>query len=153
LPKGSSWINFWSGKSFKGGQTVQAPAPISHIPLFVKAGSIIPMGPVLQYATQKPENPLEIRIYEGANGHFTLYDDENDNYDYEKGIYSTIRFNWNNEQKTLTIQKRQGSFPGMLKKRIFNIVLVLKNHGTGLAVTKHLDKTVTYSGKKTVIIF
>lgn len=113
----------------------------------------MPLSRWMRYATQKPENPIELRIYEGENGHFTLYEDENDDYDYEKGIYATIKFDWNNKSKTLTIGKRKGSFPGMLKKRVFNIVLVKKHHGTGVAVTSNPDKTVTYMGDKLTIRF
>jgi alpha-D-xyloside xylohydrolase len=153
LPKGADWISFWSGEAFKGGQAVRAPTPIDHIPLFVRAGSIVPMGPVLQYTSQKAENPMEIRIYQGANGHFTLYEDEGDNYDYEKGTYFTIRFDWNDASKTLTIGKRKGSFPGMIKKRAFHIVLVTKNHGAGLVPAANPDKAVAYDGHKLTVKF
>lgn len=151
LPKGANWIDFWSGTSFKGGQTISAPAPIAHIPLYIKSGSIVPMGPILQYATEKPADRIELRIYEGADGHFTLYEDENDNYDYEKGIYSTITFNWHNASKTLIIEKRQGTFPGMLQERTFYVVLVNKNHGTGLAVCNNPDKIIKYKGSQITV--
>jgi alpha-D-xyloside xylohydrolase len=91
---------------------------------------------------------LEIRIYAGANGEFTLYEDENDNYNYEKGAYSTIKFLWNNKNRTLTIDKLKGAFPGMLKQRKFNIVLVSKDKGTGTDLTKKYDREVIYSGRK-----
>jgi alpha-D-xyloside xylohydrolase len=116
------------------------------MPLFVKAGSIIPMGPFIQYSTEKTD-PLEIRIYPGADGEFALYEDENDNYNYEKGVYSLIEFYWNNALKTLTISNRKGEFPGMLKKRKFEIVLV--NEGTGIGIeTQAISKTIDYSGRK-----
>jgi alpha-D-xyloside xylohydrolase len=153
LPHGTEWYNFWTGKRLNGGQYLKKKVSINTIPLYVRAGSIIPMGPILQYTKQKPEDPIELRIYEGSNGSFTFYEDEDDNYDYEKGSYSTIKFEWNDESKTLTIEKRNGSFPGMLKKRTFNIVLVSKKHGTGLATTKNLEKTVVYKGEKTVVTF
>ena len=153
LPSGANWTDFWSGEQYEGGQAIQLSAPIDHIPLLVKQGSIIPMGPVIQYASEKPEDPLELRIYPGANAHFTMYEDEDDNYDYEKGIYSTITFGWDNSSKTLTIRNRKGSFPGMLKNRTIHIVLVNKNHGTGLSVTQKPDKTVIYDGNRISVSF
>jgi len=147
LPKSASWFNFWTGKQFKGGQTITTSAPLNIIPLFVKAGSIIPMGPFIQYSTEKSD-PVEIRVYPGADGEFTLYEDENDNYNYEKGSYSIITFSWNDSKKVLTISDRKGSFPGMLKKRHFNIVRVAKNKGAGMDAIESIDKEVTYKGKK-----
>jgi len=119
--------------------------------LYVKAGSILPIGPKVQYATEKKWDNLEIRVYPGADGEFTLYEDENDNYDYEKGAYSTITFKWDNEKKTLTINDRQGSFPGMLTERKFNIVKVAAGTGTGMDAVTTYDKVVTYNGKKVVV--
>jgi alpha-D-xyloside xylohydrolase len=143
LPKGSDWYDFWTGEKFSGGQTIKKETPMDIIPLYVKAGSILPMGPKVQYATEKKWDNLEIRIYEGANGEFTLYEDENDNYNYEKGVYSTITFNWDDAKKILTITDSKGSFPGMLAERKFKVVIVGKNQGAGDAVT--------YSGKKIVV--
>jgi alpha-D-xyloside xylohydrolase len=151
LPKSAGWYDFWRGSHFDGGQTVEVPAPIDEMPLFVKAGSIVPMGPYLQYAMEKPADPLEIRIYSGADADFLLYEDEGDNYNYEKGVYATIALHWDENGQTLTIGDRKGSFPGMLKKRTFNIVFVGKNHGTGIEPFKKADKKVTYTGKKLVI--
>ncbi len=107
----------------------------------------------MQYATEKNWDYLELRIYEGADGEFTLYEDENDNYNYEKGIYSTITFNWNDADKKLTIGSREGSFPGMLKERKFNIVRVGKNRATGMESVDKFDKVVNYSGEKVEIKF
>jgi alpha-D-xyloside xylohydrolase len=146
LPKGTQWFDFWTGKSYSGGITVKADASFETMPLYVKAGSIIPMGPFIQYSTEKTD-PLEIRIYTGANGTFTLYEDENDNYNYEKGVYSLIEFHWNNALKTLTISDRKGEFPGMLNKRKFEIVLVNENSGIGIE-TQAISKAIDYSGKK-----
>jgi alpha-D-xyloside xylohydrolase len=151
LPKGTDWIDFWTGDKFSGGQKINKEAPVDIIPLYVKAGSIIPLGPKVQYATEKRWDNLEIRVYEGANGTFTLYEDENDNYDYEKGIYSTISFSWNDARKELTISDCKGSFPGMLTDRKFNIVRVTKNKGAGMEVVKDFDKVIDYSGKKVVV--
>ena len=96
--------------------------PIETLPLFVRPGSIVPMGPFLQYSNEKPADPIELRIYAGANGTFTLYEDEGDTYRYEKGAYATIPFTWDDAAKTLTIGARKGEFPGMLKERTFNVV-------------------------------
>jgi len=149
LPKGTSWFDFWTGKTYEGGQSIKADASYETMPLFVKAGSIIPMGPFIQYSTEKTD-PVEIRIYSGADGKFTLYEDENDSYNYEKGIYSNISFDWNNATKTLTIADRKGEFPGMLKNRKFEIVLVKENSGVGIEVSK-TPKSIDYIGKKIVV--
>jgi len=140
LPEGPFWYDFWTNEKIKGGQEIVKATSIDEIPLYIKSGSIIPFGPQVQYATEKKWDSLEIRVYPGANGVFTLYEDENDNYNYEKGAYSTITFTWIDSKNTLTINDRKGLFPGMLKTRKFNIVVV--------AADKKNDKSVTYSGKK-----
>jgi alpha-D-xyloside xylohydrolase len=145
LPGADQWIDFWTGKTFEGGQTITAPAPIEIMPLYVKAGSIIPLGPFIQYTTEKPADPIELRVYPGADGKFELYEDENDNYNYEQGKYAVIPFSWNDKERTLTIGDRQGEFSGMLKERTINVVLVNQSAGTGLEPTKNY-KTVHYSG-------
>ena len=116
--------------------------------MYVKAGSIIPIGPSVQFAEEKKWDNLEIRIYPGANGKFVLYEDENDNYNYEKGVYTTISFDWDDKKKTLTIGDRNGSFPGMLNERKFNIVIVSANKGGGENIVAQPDKTINYYGKK-----
>ena len=151
LPKGSDWIDFWTGEKYDGGKTINKEVPIDIMPLFVKAGSILPIGPNVQYATEKKWDNIEIRIYPGADGEFTLYEDETDNYNYEKGIYSTITFTWDNAQKTLTISDQKGSFPEMLNERKFNIVKVSKNNGVGMNKIEEYDKIITYNGKKVVV--
>ncbi|HEY9123766.1 MAG TPA: TIM-barrel domain-containing protein, partial [Bacteroidales bacterium] len=153
LPKGADWVDFWTGDKFSGGQTVNKEVPLDIIPVFVKAGSILPIGPEVQYSGEKKWDNLEIRVYEGANGEFTLYEDEGDNYNYEKGAYSTVSFSWNNQKRTLSIGERKGSFPGMLTNRVFNIVLVGKGKGTGSVLSAKFDKAITYSGKKQVVKF
>jgi alpha-D-xyloside xylohydrolase len=151
LPAGNDWFDFWTGEKLSGGNKTTKQAPIDVIPLYVKAGSIIPVGPNVQYATEKNWDNLEIRIYPGANGKFVLYEDENDNYNYEKGVYSTITFNWDDVKKTLTIDDRKGSFPGMLNQRTFNLVLVGANKGVGDNLTSQPDKQIIYAGKKLVV--
>lgn len=153
LPKGTDWYDFWTGEKVNGGQTVQKQVPLDIIPLYVKAGSILPVGPKVQYATEKKWDNLEIRIYEGANGEFTLYEDENDNYNYEKGIYSTIHFSWNDKQKSLTIDKRNGQFPGMLENRTFNVVVVSQTQGIGAELSATPNQMVKYNGNKLVVSF
>ena len=148
LPKGTKWFDFWTGEALNGGQLVTKEVPIDIIPLYVRAGSIVPFGPKVQYSTEKKWNNLEIRIYPGADGEFVLYEDENDNYNYEKGVYSTIKFTWDDANRTLNIADREGTFPGMLKSRKFNIVVVDKENGTGSAQSTKFTKSVSYGGKK-----
>lgn len=151
LPAGTDWVDFWTGNTLRGGRTVTANAPIDKIPLLVKAGSIVPMGPFLEYSTEKPADPIELRIYPGADAEFVLYEDENDNYNYEKGVYATVRFTWNDKAKRLTIADRDGRFPGMLESRKFRVVLVRENHGGGIDIEKHPDKVVEYSGEQVTV--
>lgn len=148
LPKGTKWFDFWTGEALNGGQLVTKEVPIDIIPLYVRAGSIVPFGPKVQYSTEKKWNNLEIRIYPGADGEFVLYEDENDNYNYEKGAYSIIKFTWDDAKRTLNIADREGTFPGMLKSRKFNIVVVNKENGTGSVQSTKFTKSVSYGGKK-----
>ncbi len=146
LPK-SKWYDFWTGHEVDGGSTIEAAAPINQIPLFVRGGSIVPLGPDLEYATQKPADPIELRVYPGTDASFTLYEDENDNYNYENGVRATIRIDWEEAAQKLTIRERQGQFPGMLKARTFRVVFVGDSHGTGIEFTTQPDKVMDYSGK------
>jgi alpha-D-xyloside xylohydrolase len=123
LPKGIDWYEFWTNKRMKGGQSITIQATLDQVPMFVRAGSILPLGPEMQYVGEKPWDNLELRVYPGADGSFVLYEDEGDNYNYEKGVYSTITFQWNDKTHIMTIGNRQGSYPGMLQKRQFTIVL------------------------------
>ena len=123
LPKGALWYDFWTGKRYKGGQNVTIETTLDRVPMFVRAGSILPLGPEMQYVGEKPWDSLELRVYPGADGSFTLYEDEGDGYNYEHGVYSTILFQWNDRTCTLTLGGRQGSYPGMLGQRQFTIVL------------------------------
>lgn len=151
LPKGTDWIDFWTGEKQSGGQNITKETPIDIMPLYVKAGSIIPIGPKVQYAEEKKWDDLEIRIYPGADGKFTLYEDENDNYNYEKGNYSTITFTWDDSYKELTIDEREGSFPGMFSNRNFKIIIVNENKGNGDNPPDTFDKEVKYSGNKITV--
>jgi alpha-D-xyloside xylohydrolase len=151
LPAASKWYNFWTGELLDGGQTISAAAPIEILPLYVKAGSIIPMGPDVEYATEKPNSNIELRIYPGANASFKFYEDENDNYNYEKGQSATFTLSWNDKTRKLSISDTKGHFPGQLKSRTFNIVMVKGAHGSDVALTAKADKVVKYAGKAMVV--
>jgi alpha-D-xyloside xylohydrolase len=151
LPGKGEWRDFWTGKAAQGGTKIKADAPIQTMPIFVRPGSIVPMGPDVQYADEKPADPIELRVYRGADGAFTLYEDEGDNYDYEKGAYATIPIAWNEASQTLTVGARQGSFPGMLKNRTFRVVFVGDNHGAGVEPTAQANAVVRYSGEAATV--
>lgn len=146
LPSGVSWTDFWTGQVYKGGQTLTAPAPIDRMPLYVKAGAIVPLGPYLQYVAEKPDDPLELRVYRGADGTFTLYEDEGDNTNYERDHYATTPLTWNDATRTLNLGARSGRFAGMLQKHTFHIVCVTQGRGVGVAPARTVDRTVTYDG-------
>jgi alpha-D-xyloside xylohydrolase len=141
LPAGTVWYDFETMQQYDGGQEIEREVNIKSIPLFVKAGSIIPIGPDVQYSTEKPWNDLEILVYAGADGTFTLYEDEFDNYNYEKGAFSTIDFNYNNKSRQLTIEKRQGWYDGMIQVRKFRVVLIKDGK-------RSETKIVSYGGAK-----
>lgn len=151
LPASPSWYDFWTGASTPGGKEIDAEAPLDRMPLYVRAGSILPMGPEIEYATQNPGGAIELRIYRGANGTFNLYEDEGDSYNYEKGQHSIIPIRWDEASGTLTIGAREGSFPGMIAKRAFRIVVVGSGHGIGGEVTSAADKEITYDGSVTSV--
>jgi alpha-D-xyloside xylohydrolase len=151
LPAGTSWYNFWTGEVSNGGQKLTVDVPMDMMPLYVRAGSIVPMGPVMQYATEKPADKIELRIYPGANGSFKYYEDENDNYNYEKGAKATFTLNWNDKLQQLSISATKGSFKGMLKKHTFNIVLVKGAHGSNAGPADKIDRSVAYNGKPVVV--
>ena len=146
LPPSPAWYDFWTGQQVKGSQEIDAEAPLDRLPLFVRAGSILPMGPEIEYAAQDPGGPIELRIYRGADGTFDLYEDSGDSYDYEKGQHSVIPIRWDDRAGILTIGAHEGSFPGMVEKRTFRIVVVRSGHGTGGEVTSDADKEITYEG-------
>jgi alpha-D-xyloside xylohydrolase len=151
LPSGTRWIDFWTGETHEGGQTLEADAPIDELPLMVRAGSIVPMGPVVQHAMEKPNAPLELRIYPGADGRFTLYDDEGDNYNYEHGLHATTRLVWDDARRELTLEAREGSYPGMAATRAFRVVGVRPGSGTGVEETAAPTRVVTYDGTRQVV--
>lgn len=145
---GAKWFDFWTGETFAGPSLVDAKADISTMPLYVPAGSIIPLGPSIQFTGEKPADPIELRIYPGANATYELYEDEGDGYAYEHKVYATIPISWDDKSRTLTVGKRKGNFPGMLDTRHFQVVLVGPGHGADVTVTEKPDATIEYSGEK-----
>jgi alpha-D-xyloside xylohydrolase len=145
LPKGSDWVDFWTGKVYRGGQPILADAPLDRIPILAKEGSIVPLGPVVQ-STSETQDPLEIRIYPGKDADFQLYEDSGDGYAYEHGAKTTIQLHWDEHRNTLSIGDRLGSFPGMQLKRAFRIVLVKQEQGVGVESDLHAGRSVTYDG-------
>ena len=131
LPQ-SGWYDLFTGRYYPGGQAITADAPYSHIPVFVRAGSIIPIGPEQEWSDQRAPELITLYVYTGADAEFTLYEDDGETYDYESGASSTIRFSWDEDKQQLTIHDRQGSYPGMLLKRRFQVVLVGPDHPSPL---------------------
>ena len=146
LPTSPAWYDFWTGEKTNGGQRIEASAPLDRIPVYVRAGSILPMGPAVEWATEKPDAPIELRVYRGANGSFQLYEDAGNTYAYEKGEHAVIPIHWDEAANTLTVGAREGSYLQMAKQRTFNIVFVGANHGSGMEETATPDKQVQYSG-------
>jgi alpha-D-xyloside xylohydrolase len=144
------WYDFWSGAVQKGPAMITTPTSLDRLPLYVRAGSIVPLGPDLEWSTEKPADPIELRIYRGMDGDFTLYEDENDTYNYEKGMHATIPLHWDNDKQTLTIGERKGQFPGMLDTRVFRVVFVSEKHGVGIEPAE-AAKVVQYSGKQILV--
>ena len=151
LPEGK-WVGFWNGMPFTGGVSFSREVDADVIPVFVKAGTVLPVGPTVQYAAEKPWDSLQLRIYTGADGDFTLYEDEGDGYAYEKGAFTTIGFHWDDAAGKLTIGARKGSFPGMLKQREFRVVLVRPGAGVGLD-NESSDAIIPYTGKTVTLSF
>jgi hypothetical protein len=140
LPSGANWVDYWTGKNYEGGKSYTFDAPIEKIPILVKQGSILPLGPEVQYADENPFGELEIRVYQGADGEFLLYEDEGDNLNYQSGKYSLIKFTYTEANKKLKILKREGGFDGMKQERVFKIT-------TGEKVVQ----TVNYKGDEVEI--
>ncbi len=147
LPSGDNWVDFWTGQEFPGGRAIQSDAPLDRIPILVKQGSIVPIGPIVQSASD-PDEPLEIRIYGGKDAGFLLYDDSGDGYAYEHGVKATVQFHWDERKKMLTIGDRSGTFPGMQIKCTFQIVLVKPGQGVGIGSDSETNRTVTYLGHR-----
>ncbi len=148
LPRtAGGWFDFWTGEKFVGGRTVDVAVPLERIPLHVRAGSILPLGPVAEHTAEKPADPIELRLYPGADADYTLYEDNGLDYAYEKGARATIALHWNEARQTLTVGERVGSFPGMLDQRTFQVTWVRPGHGVGSAADLKPDLVVNYSGR------
>jgi len=151
LPTGCGWYDFFTGKYYDGGQYITADAPYSRIPVFVRAGSIIPTGPEIQYTSEKHADPVTLLVYEGADGSFSLYEDEGINYNYEKGAFSQIKFSYNEAEHTLVIAAREGVFPGMVQNRTFKIVVTSKEKAVKLDFDAAAEKYIQYDGKEVTV--
>jgi len=147
LPQGADWYDFWTNERLAGGRSVSKNCPIDVMPLYVRAGSIVPMGPVVQYATEHPDAPYEVRVYPGADATFTLYEDDNETYNYEKGDFATYDLVWNDSAKTLTIGPRKGTFPGMVAKRKLDMVVAASGQPGGE------KKSVVFNGEPVTVSF
>jgi alpha-D-xyloside xylohydrolase len=152
LPAGTGWYDLKTGKYFPGGQTIEADAPYTDMPIFIKEGSIIPFGPAIQYTAEKPADPIRLVVYTGQNASFILYEDENINYNYEKGAFSRIPLQYNEATRSLTIGVRQGEFPEMLRKRTFEIVWVGKDKPVVFDLEAAPTLVVSYNGSRLVVI-
>ncbi|MBZ5671234.1 MAG: glycoside hydrolase family 31 protein [Acidobacteriia bacterium] len=146
LPAGGDWYDFWTGRLVPGGQTIDANAPLDTMPMFIKAGTILPMGPEIKYAMESQASPMELRVYRGKDGTFALYEDAGDGYNYETGEYAEIPITWNEAKGILTVGARRGSYPGMPKEREFHVVWVREGKGVGVPQEKAIDATVSYKG-------
>ncbi|MGO8759268.1 MAG: TIM-barrel domain-containing protein [Terracidiphilus sp.] len=147
LPAAAGWYDFWTGKMTAGGTRIESPAPLDRIPLYVKAGSIVPLGPDIEYTGEAASNPIELRIYPGADGRFDLYEDAGDGYGYEKNERSVVSIRWDDRARELIFGAREGSFPGMAKQRTFHVVVVRENHGAGPDLTPSIDREIVYQGQ------
>jgi alpha-D-xyloside xylohydrolase len=151
LPPAAGWYDFWTGRWFDGGQQITADAPFDQIPLYVRAGSIIPFGPELQFTGQKPADPITLRVYTGADGQFDLYEDDGLTYQYEKGAFSVIPIRWDDKAGRLTIGPRTGSFAGMPPRRTFNVVFVSKDKPVGFSFDPAIDRKIEYDGRSVTV--
>jgi alpha-D-xyloside xylohydrolase len=151
LPLPSGWYDLYSGKYFKGGSHINAEAPLQRMPLYVKAGSIIPVGPVLQFTDEKPLDPVTLYVYTGKDADFQLYEDEGTNYNYENGEYTMIPFHYDESSKKLTIGERKGSYKDMLASRKFQIVWVTTDKPVGMDLNVHPDQVIEYDGQPATI--
>lgn len=149
LPPAAGWYDFWTGAKLEGDRRIVADAPLDRIPLYIKAGSILPLGIEREYATESPDAPITLRIYRGANANFTLYEDEGDTYDYEKGAHAAIPLHWDEASTTLSIGAREGSYPGMPQTRTFRVIVVGEAKGVGTQVEARVDKEIQYNGSAT----
>jgi alpha-D-xyloside xylohydrolase len=141
------WFDFWTGERQPAGQTINVAAPLERIPLHVRAGSILPLGPSLQFTDEKPADPIDLRIYAGADADYSLYEDNGTDYACEHGARATIPIHWDEHRQLLTIGPREGAFPGMFDNRTFRITWVRPGHGVGDGLDENPDATVAFDGQ------
>ncbi|MGO4271493.1 TIM-barrel domain-containing protein, partial [Paenibacillus sp. TAF58] len=153
LPAGTEWYDFWTNQIYAGGQMIEAEAPLDRIPLYVKAGSIVPSGGSTQFAEERSNDHIQIRVYTGHNGTFEYYEDEGDNYSYEKGVCALIPMFWDEESRTLHMKERVGSYPGMSKNQTFNIKFYGAKDCNGALMGTEKETLINYVGNYTEIKF
>ena len=151
FPEGSNWYDFYNGRIYKGGDSKVVDAPYSHMPLFVPEGGILLFGPEINYVGEKQPDEIDVYVYAGKNGSFYLYEDEGTNFNYEKGAFSKITFEYNDADKTIVIGERDGSYPDMLTNRTFNIVYIQPDKNAGWDVKKEPSAVVKYTGKEVAV--
>jgi alpha-D-xyloside xylohydrolase len=147
LPVGADWYDFWTAKRYSGGQTICADAALNTMPLYVRSGAIVPMGPDIQFAGEQVNAVLELYIYPGQNGKFTLYDDEGDNFNYEQGAFSMILLSWDDSARRLTVHTRLGGYPDMPTSREFRLIVADNDTYTGISEAR----TLFYDGGEVTI--
>jgi alpha-D-xyloside xylohydrolase len=147
------WYDFWTGARHAGGRTILADAPLDTMPVFVRAGSVIPVGPAIQFTGEQLDAPLELWVYPGQDGEFTLYEDEGDNYNYEQGSFATIHLIWKDRARQLILDQRQGSYPGMPASRVFRVVIAGDTPFDPLATQTPRARTLHYDGQRKVVEF
>jgi alpha-D-xyloside xylohydrolase len=147
LPEEANWVDFWTGRRWTGGQTVEADAPLDILPLFIREGSIVPLAPLHPNTDLPADAVLDIRVYWGASSTFVLYEDAGDGYGYERGEYSTITIAWDDPTATIVFGERQGQYPGMAATRVFRVVMVSEVNGVGVGFPEEPAVTVTYRGE------
>ena len=147
LPSAAGWYDFWTGERLDGGQTIQAPAPLNRIPVYVRAGSIVPLGPVVEDAGGQV-TAIDVRVYPGADSNFTWYSDAGDSYDYEKGERRVVRLRWNDAGRVLELSDAEGSYPEMPSRVHIRLIVVGPDHGKGAEVDEQVDGEGVYEGKR-----
>jgi alpha-D-xyloside xylohydrolase len=150
LPSGSDWYDFWTGKRYAGGQTISADAPLETMPLYVRSGSIVPIGPEIQFTGDQPNAPIELWVYPGQDGSFMLYEDEGDNYNYETGAYAAIQIRWEEQKRRLVLEERAGSYPGMPEAVEF-WVMIMDGQTVGYDTNRRDKAKVVYKGERVIV--
>ena len=151
LPEGADWFDKYTGAFHHGGQEITAQAPLDHMPLFIRAGAIIPTGPSVEWTREQPDGPIVVQVYTGANGHFDLYEDDGTSMGYTRGQSARVALDWDDKAGQLTIGARVGSYPGMAAKRAVSVRCYGPSHGTGLDFAENGAAQAAYTGAKMII--